>query len=476
MDPSDLDPSDLSPPLSRRRQQASTPRTRNVRDRTSSTSLSRLVHQTRQNEAADAGSAQLLRAVRIPAGGTRKPADTKLPRGVEARPDCTCRLASLGERCSGSRRQAAATARAAASGDFSDSDRPDRFDGGRRSRIGRDEHLSGVSVLQAGELPSDETPAEVSERRAVFDGVVRYGEDLVLVVESKLDGRFDERQARNITIGETAWRVDPVRARLRWREIIAAWRDLLLRDLVSGSERKVLEDFMWLVQRHFPRLQPFADLGVCRGNEYLLRLRCKAILDELGSVPTELRPTGAILLLQDAHTVKLAALEPDADEDAVRLRLWPGDTLEQAKALYADAKRVDRLLSLRDRGWRVAPNFHFGHMAKGFVWTTGDIGVEDYVEHWAKQIGSAGQIRREDWRGYFDQLIELRIASRADRENFDRDFTDTKRNSATPRPGLRVECSWPLDSAAQLDRSHKFGRQVHDSTNTVLSALGETSI
>jgi hypothetical protein len=333
-----------------------------------------------------------------------------------------------------------------------------------------------VSVLQAGELPSDETPAEVSERRAVFDGVVRYGEDLVLVVESKLDGRFDERQARNITIGETAWRVDPVRARLRWRDIIAAWRDLLLRDLVSGSERKVLEDFMWLIQRHFPRFQPFSDLGVCRGNEYLLRLRCKAILEELGSVPTELRPTGAILLLQDAHTVKLAALEPDADEDAVRLRLWPGDTLEQAKALYADAKRVDRLLSLRDRGWRVAPNFHFGHMAKGFVWTTGDIGVEDYVEHWAKQIGSAGQIRREDWRGYFDQLIELRIASRADRENFDRDFTDTKRNSATPRPGLRVERSWPLGSAAQLDRSHKFGRQVHDSTNTVLSALGETSI
>jgi hypothetical protein len=92
-----------------------------------------------------------------------------------------------------------------------------------------------VSVLQAGELPSDETPAEVSERRAVFDGVVRYGEDLVLVVESKLDGRFDERQARNITIGETAWRVDPVRARLRWRDIIAAWRDLLLRDPRVGQ-------------------------------------------------------------------------------------------------------------------------------------------------------------------------------------------------------------------------------------------------
>ena len=53
---------------------------------------------------------------------------------------------------------------------------------------------------------------------------------------------------------------------------------------------------------------PFSELGACRGNEYLLRLRCKAILDELGAVPAELRPTDARLLLQDTHTVKLAGL------------------------------------------------------------------------------------------------------------------------------------------------------------------------
>ena len=330
-----------------------------------------------------------------------------------------------------------------------------------------------ISVLQAGELPSDETPAGPSERRAVFDGVVRYGDDLVLVVESKLDGRFDERQAREITIGEAAWRVDPVRARLRWCDIIAAWRDLLLRDLVSGSERKVLEDFMWLVQHHFPRLQPFSELGACRGSEYLLRLRCKAILDELGPVPAELQPTDASLLLEGARTVKLAALGVDDAETAVSLKLFPGDTLEQSKALYAHPDRPDQLLSLRDQGWTIAPNFHFGHMAKGFVWTTGDIAVEKYVSHWVAQIGATGQVRSRAWNKYFDELIELHIASEADRKDFHRNFTQTKRSSATPRPGLRVERSWPFESAAQLDRAHRFGRVVHDSINTVLRALGE---
>jgi hypothetical protein len=330
-----------------------------------------------------------------------------------------------------------------------------------------------VSVLQAGELMPDETPAGASERRAVFDGVVRFGDDLVLIVESKLDGRFDERQAREITIGETAWRVDPSRARLQWRDIVAAWRDLLLRDLVSGSERRVLEDFMWFVQHHFPRLQPFSQLDACRDNGYLLRRRCKAILDELGSVPANLGPKDASIPLDGTHAVKLAALEPDDDGTTLRLRLWPGDTLEQAKALYGDTKRVSKLLSLRDRGWTVAPNFHFGHMAKGFVWTAGDITVDDYVSYWIAHISTAGQIPRKEWRGYFDRLIGLHIASEADRKDFDRDFVKTKRSSATPRPGLRVERSWPFDSAAQLDHAHRFGDAVRDSINTVLHSLGE---
>ena len=160
----------------------------------------------------------------------------------------------------------------------------------------------------------------------------------------------------------------------------------------------------------------------------------------------------------------------------MRLRLWPGDTLEQSKALYAGTDRVGHLLSLRDQGWTISHNFHFGHTAKGFVWTTGDIGVEEYVSYWLEEISAVGQVRREDWIGYFDRLIELRIASEGDRTDFHRDFTRTKRSSATPRPGLRVERSWPFESAAELDRAHRFGRVVRDSINTVLHALDEPTL
>ena len=72
-------------------------------------------------------------------------------------------------------------------------------------------------------------------------------------------------------------------------------------------------------------------------------------------------------------------------------------------------------------------------MAKGFVWTTGDIGVEKYVGYWLEHIGTVGQVRRKDWNAYFDRLIKLHIASESDRESFDRNFPQTQtklRNAA----------------------------------------------
>jgi hypothetical protein len=217
-------------------------------------------------------------------------------------------------------------------------------------------------------------------------------------------------------------------------------------------------------------------LRACRGDDYLVRVRCRAILDEFGAVPAELHPTAASLLLEGARAVKFAYLESDDAETAVQLRLYPGDTLEQSRVLYVHPVRVDKLLALRDQGWAISPNFHFGYMETGMVWTTGDIGAEEYVSYWCEHIGATSQVRRDDWSSYFDGLIDLRIASEDDRDDFDRNFTHTKRAFAAPRPGLAVDRSWPFDSAAELDHAHRFGREVHDSINTVLRTLGEPEL
>lgn len=55
--------------------------------------------------------------------------------------------------------------------------------------------------------------------------------------------------------------------------------------------------------------------------------------------------------------MKLALLGSDDWESTVELHLSPGDTLEQAKVLYAEPLHLERLLSLRSLGWFVRPNF-----------------------------------------------------------------------------------------------------------------------
>jgi len=59
------------------------------------------------------------------------------------------------------------------------------------------------------------------------------------------------------------------------------------------------------------------------------------------------------------RNLRYAYLAPSSDE-RIELRLYPADTLEQARQFYAEPSRVERVLALRARGWRVDPNFHFG--------------------------------------------------------------------------------------------------------------------
>jgi hypothetical protein len=47
-----------------------------------------------------------------------------------------------------------------------------------------------------------------------------------------------------------------------------------------------------------------------------------------------------------------------------------------------------------------------------------------------------------------------------DRDEFDRQFTDTKRSTATPRPGLAVERIWSYSEAEALDSAGKLVNEV----------------
>lgn len=81
-----------------------------------------------------------------------------------------------------------------------------------------------------------------------------------------------------------------------------------------------------------------------------------------------------------------ARFVPKVQREGVTLALYPGDTLTQARALYADPDRVQGLLGLREQAWQLRPNFHFSFMEKGSIWTTSALDVEAYTAYWMERI------------------------------------------------------------------------------------------
>jgi hypothetical protein len=54
---------------------------------------------------------------------------------------------------------------------------------------------------------------------------------------------------------------------------------------------------------------------------------------------------------------------------------------------------------------------------------------------------------------------------------FDKEFTETKRNYANVRPGLRLYRDWPLAEAIELDETPALCEEVKDAYARGLKAL-----
>jgi hypothetical protein len=332
------------------------------------------------------------------------------------------------------------------------------------------EPIEGISVIQAADAEATDDTIQITDRSQVLDGLVRYGDDLLIVIETKLAGRVSTRQAKYLNVHGAQVCFDrPVKS-VDWRDVVGAWSGLVETEVVTGSERAIIEDFLLYVERHFSQLGPFRKLSQCKKSPSRIKMRLKAVLDEMGG-----GQSSEWLELPGCSAVNRAYLNFDEDSDRICLVVYPADTLTQAKAFYLRAKSVEQILSLGDRGWSIEPNFHFGHRAKGFSWTTTKVPVDKYVDYWKKRIADTGSIPRDDWEQFWTKLKKNGFATSEDKSEFNRDFTDTKRASATPRPGLRCTFAWSLTDARNLDDRDELVAEVSRQLNIFLNALGEQS-
>jgi hypothetical protein len=177
----------------------------------------------------------------------------------------------------------------------------------------------------------------------------------------------------------------------------------------------------------------------------------------------------ARLTLSKTTSVQFAYLNP-LDQKQVVLRVFPGDTLTQARTLYTDASRIDGLLKLKRQGeWEVKPNMHFGFRESGQAWLHPTADVEAYTNYWLAAMQRTGSIKRDEWPKFMAELFSRGIASNGDQATFDAHFTATKRNVASPRPGLW--CERTMNYTTQ--KTDLLAAEIADSLKVILRALRE---
>jgi len=234
----------------------------------------------------------------------------------------------------------------------------------------------------------------------------------------------------------------------------------------------VLEDFLAYVEDHFAELGPYRTLGLCGRNKFRTERRLRALLGEGVSREARIDKWGPTVDLPELPGTASRAYLFGSDA-AVEVSVYPADTLSQARAFYTRPGAVSAVRALvQDPNWDLYTNFHFGYTASGYAWCATTIDVERYIEIWQAKIGDTGAVNRDDWDQYWDWLLREGIASPGDRVEFDRHFTATQRQTATPRPGLKLIRSWDRNEADALDGQHLLSGEIAVALMAATTALG----
>jgi hypothetical protein len=114
-----------------------------------------------------------------------------------------------------------------------------------------------MSVFLSPDEGLDLSAAQIEERSGEqrLDGVLRFGDELVVVIETKIVGEAPSDQARLLRLRGVETEHSKVIG-LAWHELLEDWWALLERGLLAPAERVLIEDLIAVAEEHFP--------GCCR--------------------------------------------------------------------------------------------------------------------------------------------------------------------------------------------------------------------
>jgi hypothetical protein len=340
-----------------------------------------------------------------------------------------------------------------------------------------------VSVFLSPDVELDLSDVTLSEREAEqrLDGVLRFGDQLVVVIESKVVGQAPSNQASELRLRGAAVerrRVVP----LGWHDLLQAWWRLLERDLLGPAERLLIEDLAGFAEEHFPHLLPFSTLTEAGDHSLRRQRRLMALLRQATGVE-EVRPGqsgGAEAMLDAALGTRcVQRLMLNRDGDDLVLAIAAGELKPQALAFYGSG-RASRAIALADRdGWSATPSLYLGYRGAQTqaqrLYPECRLSLDEYVRRWSEEdrerIGAYrhDQVRSELW----PWLQERGYASQEDSGHLEEFLEGLGRRDAHLRPRVEITRRWSWPEAEQLDGRSQLASELRAATTSLLAALEE---
>lgn len=343
-----------------------------------------------------------------------------------------------------------------------------------------------ISVFLSPDVGLDLSAAVIEERvrEQRLDGVLRFGDELVVVIESKIVGEAASDQARLLRLRGVELQQSKVIG-LGWHDLLEDWWALLERGLLAPAERVLMEDLIAFTEEHFPHLLPFTTLG--RAGEHDLRRerRLMAVLREatgIDDVEPDRRPwIGAVVMLDAAIRAKSTQrICLQQQGDSLALSTWPAELKPQAEALYRTgrAQRLMDFVAEHPEAWQARPNmqlaFRNARVAQR-LYLHCSLDITEYIRRWSGsdfawvRAHHHDQIRETLW----PWLRENQYAGPEDDEQLDAFLKRLGRRDVHLRPGIELRRLWPWAHAVDLDERGALASEVRTAVAMLLTALDE---
>ena len=325
-------------------------------------------------------------------------------------------------------------------------------------------------------LKSNDISIKSTERNAIYDGIITFGNNLTIVIENKPRSSnvwFEQLNPSRQNLAEdTIVYSNP--AILEWKEIIKQLGYLLSIVTLSGYEKIMIDDFLSFIDETFPYLNPYESFHQCKGNTELLNRRINNLLKSIVLDENKVlyHKGWAYCILTPYQQIQQIGLVLTRNEKEwwLELSLYFADTQRQAISFYKSNLSIGYL---ENSDWDLYPNFHVSFMTSGLIWFK-SYSVSHYLDFWKNNIGEIYQQKKDAVPNYIKWLADEKVIDlTSDKEGeLQNKFYNTAMQTLNICPGFGIIYRIDSKLAEQLDKSGELKFLIAEKIKEGLQVIG----